>query len=208
MIRGLIAVAGAGAATLILMAAGVCAAASQSAVRQEVPDNFAAHPAPEQPLPFSHKKHATIGLKCDGCHTNPDPGQHMGFPPTSTCMGCHVAIAADKPAIVTLKELSTTDHPIPWVRVYELTPGVNWTHRAHLRAGMRCEMCHGPVAQLDQMAKVTSITAMASCISCHAAHNARRSCDTCHSWPLNQYAASGSSQSELPRSAPSTGVSR
>ena len=72
----------------------------------EVPANLAPSPAPEQPIPFSHKKHVAMGLPCTGCHTNPDPGRQMGFPPTQTCMGCHSSIATDKPSIMRLTELS------------------------------------------------------------------------------------------------------
>lgn len=172
---------------LILIAAGVSAVDSQSAAKQEVPDNLAPHPAPEQPIPFSHKKHAAMGLQCAMCHTNPEPGRQMTLPPTQTCMGCHVGIATDKPAIVKLTELSKRDEPIAWQGVYELMPGVTWDHRAHLRAGMQCTMCHGPVAELDQMAKLTSVTSMASCISCHESHGAKRTCDTCHAWPASQH---------------------
>jgi hypothetical protein len=151
----------------------------------EVPANLAPSPAPEQPIPFSHKKHVAMGLPCTGCHTNPDPGRQMGFPPTQTCMGCHSSIAKDKPSIIRLTELSKAGD-IPWVRVYELTPGVAWNHRTHLRAGMQCVMCHGQVAEIEPMRKVTSITAMASCIGCHQAHGAKISCHICHAWPTEQ----------------------
>jgi hypothetical protein len=158
----------------------------------EVPANLAPSPAPEQPIPFSHKKHVAMGLPCTGCHTNPDSGTQMGFPSTQTCMGCHSGIATDKPSIIKLTELSKAAGDIPWVRVYELTPGVAWDHRTHLRAGMQCVMCHGQVAEIEQMRKVTSITAMASCIGCHQRHRAKISCHTCHGWPTDSATASSS----------------
>src|SRR5258706_15733169 len=38
-----------------------------------------AQPAPEQPLPYSHKLHAgSLQMKCKGCHVNADPGDAMG----------------------------------------------------------------------------------------------------------------------------------
>src|SRR5579862_1083235 len=95
-----------------------CASAQQPAAKQEVPDNPAAHPAPRQPLPFSHKMHLGLGLACQQCHTNPDPGAQMTLPDGSTCRTCH----------------TETPQTIPWVPVYQLTPGVTWTHRRHLRA--------------------------------------------------------------------------
>ncbi len=153
------------------------------AVKQEVPDNLAQPAPPEQPIPYSHKKHLTLGLQCRFCHANPDPGNQMTFPATSTCMQCHGTIAKDKPAIRKLAQLANTQEPIPWVRVYVVLSGVNWSHRKHLDAGMKCEMCHGQVAQMDVMAEVTGVTSMTSCINCHQMNNAKTICKTCHSWP-------------------------
>jgi hypothetical protein len=100
-------------------------------------------------------------------------------------MTCHVTVAKDRPAIVKLAEFAKSNQPIPWARVYQVTAGVTWTHRAHLQGGMQCIMCHGDVPQLDAMAQNTSVTAMGSCISCHQAHNAPTVCATCHAWPSN-----------------------
>src|SRR5262245_55648062 len=58
---------------------------------------------PKQPLPFSHKLHVAQGLKCQGCHVNPDPGEQMTFPVTAKCMPCHYEFAAD---ISSTKELT------------------------------------------------------------------------------------------------------
>jgi hypothetical protein len=153
--------------------------------KQEVPDNVAPHPAPVQPLPYSHKTHLALGLSCGGCHTNPDPGNMMTFPATAKCMQCHAAVAADKPAIQKLSEFAKAGQPIPWVRVYQLTAGVNWSHRKHIQAGLQCVMCHGEVSKLDGMAQTTGVTSMATCIACHQARNAPTVCQTCHSWPTN-----------------------
>lgn len=154
-----------------------------SPAKLEVPDNIASHPAPMQPIPFSHKLHIANGLRCQNCHTNPDPGNQMTFPAASTCMTCHVTVAKDRPSIMKLAEYAKSNEPIPWARVYQITPGVTWTHRAHLQAGLQCINCHGDVAQLDVMAQTTSVTAMGTCISCHQAHSAPTTCSTCHAWP-------------------------
>ena len=148
-----------------------------------VPVNRAPHPAPEQPLPFSHKTHVSRGVRCQMCHTNPEPGAQMTFPASATCMGCHATVAKDRPAIVTLAEMARSNEPIPWRRVYEVLPGVTWTHRRHLQAGTQCAQCHGNVGELDAMAEVTGVTAMASCVSCHEARKASTACITCHKWP-------------------------
>src|SRR6266478_264725 len=85
--------------------------------KQMVPNNPAEHPAPEQPIPYSHKQHLAFSLECKNCHTNPEPGKLMTFPETSTCMQCHATIAKDKPAIQKLATYASSKEPIPWVRV-------------------------------------------------------------------------------------------
>ena len=149
-----------------------------------VPANLAPHPAPEQPLPFSHKTHVSRGLRCQMCHTNPEPGAQMTFPPVSSCMGCHTTVAKDRPAIATLAEMARSNQPIRWVRVYQVLPGVMWTHRKHVQAGVQCATCHGNVGELDAMAEMTGVTAMASCVTCHQAQKASTACITCHTWPV------------------------
>ncbi len=152
-------------------------------VKQEVPDNPVEHAPPEQPIPYSHKTHLALGLPCSTCHTNPAPGNLMTFPATTTCMSCHISIATNKPAIQKLAEFSKSRQPIPWVRVYKVLPGVTWTHRKHLDAGMKCQMCHGQVALMDRMSETTSVTTMGVCLKCHTEHGAPTVCSTCHSWP-------------------------
>lgn len=152
----------------------------------DVPDNIAPHPAPVQPLPFSHKKHLTLGLACQMCHTNPDPGVQMMFPLTETCMSCHRTVARQRPAIIRLQEFSDSGQPIPWIRVYAITPGVTWSHRPHLLAGTQCVTCHGDVPQFDTMVADKAVGAMASCIGCHQHQGADAQCVTCHAWPSDQ----------------------
>jgi len=151
-----------------------------------VPANLAEHQPPVQPIPYSHKAHLALGLECKTCHTNPDPGKLMTFPATSTCMSCHATVAKSKPAIQKLATFAKSQQDVPWVRVYVVLPGVNWTHRKHLDAGMKCETCHGEVARMDAMSEAMSVTTMGVCISCHKANNAPTVCQTCHAWPAGE----------------------
>jgi hypothetical protein len=169
-------------AAVFLIAFGV-SAQSQGVQRQEVPNNPAVPAPPVQPIPYSHKTHLAHGLECQTCHTNPEPGALMTFPAASTCMTCHNTVAQDKPGVAKLAQFVNSQQPISWVRVYSVLPGVQWSHRKHIQAGMKCETCHGPVAEMDAMAMVTSVTAMGTCINCHQMNNARTICNTCHLWP-------------------------
>jgi hypothetical protein len=153
--------------------------------RNDVPDNPSEHAAPVQPIPYSHQTHLAFGLECKTCHRNPEPGNLMTFPATSTCMSCHSTVATEKPSIQKLASFAKSGQPIPWVRVYAIPQGVNWTHRKHLAAGIKCETCHGQVAELAAMSQVTSVTSMGVCINCHKLHSAPTVCQTCHSWPAD-----------------------
>jgi hypothetical protein len=169
-------------AALLLVAGGLAArqAGPSQTAKSMVPDNPSEHPAPAQPLPYSHKKHLAFGLECKKCHTNPEPGKLMTFPATGTCMECHVTIGKDKPAIQKLSQFAKSKQAIPWVRVYTVLPGVAWNHRPHLEAGVKCETCHGQVREMDAVSEVTSVTTMYVCLNCHEMNHAKTACDTCH----------------------------
>ncbi len=136
--------------------------------------------APAQPLPFSHKTHMSVQLTCKFCHTNPEPGNLMTLPAAQTCMGCHAAVATDKPAIQKLAAFAKSGQPIPWKPVYSVPGFVYWSHRAHIEAGLTCEMCHGNVAQMEVVSKATNVTTMAGCVACHRKKEAPTGCETCH----------------------------
>ena len=134
---------------------------------------------PEQPLPFSHKLHVAQGLKCQGCHVNPEPGEQMTFPTTTKCMSCHTDVAAEKPAIKKLAEYHQKKEAIPWVRIYKNPDWVWFGHRVHLAKEAKCEQCHGAVAEREVMFKERPTT-MESCMNCHRETNASNACNLCH----------------------------
>jgi len=166
-----------------------------SASAYSIPPNYAATPAPAQPVPFSHATHAgTLGQPCALCHVGADPagitdprtadGAHMTLPGLAACMDCHASIAVDNELVRSLTALYESGQPASWERVYRVLPGVKWTHRPHIERGLDCRTCHGDVPALEQMSMQTAVTAMASCIGCHRSGQANPECVTCHSWPV------------------------
>ena len=133
----------------------------------------------QQPIPYSHKTHLAMGLKCTSCHKNPDPGELMTYPAENFCMTCHKTIKADSPHIQKLAAASRENKPIPWVRVYRLPAFVYFSHRVHTQAGVACETCHGPVRERDVITKEVP-NDMHFCMTCHTASKARNDCNTCH----------------------------
>ncbi len=192
-----------------LLAATLLSASSPAQQGSAANPEAAATTAPVQPLPFSHKTHSSFQLSCKFCHTNPEPGNRMTLPVAQTCMGCHAAVATDKPAIQQLAAFAKSGQPIPWKPVYSVPGFVYWSHRTHLEAGLACEMCHGNVAQMEVMNRTTNVTTMAGCVACHRKKEAPTGCETCHesqssllarpSVPNPVYrTASGSQYAELP----------
>jgi hypothetical protein len=142
--------------------------------------DFQPGPPIEQPLPFSHRTHVGLGLKCLECHAIEAPGDYAGFPSDSSCMACHIAIKADSPSIRTLAAAADSGKPIDWTRVYQVKEFVYFSHQVHHReAGIECSECHGPVAERDVLFQETSL-GMYACMKCHERHDAPNGCDTCH----------------------------
>lgn len=77
-----------------------------AAAWQFLPSNTNQGYAPDQPIPFSHKKHAGLyKIDCRYCHTSAYKGPHAGVPPLSTCMGCHTVVKTESPWIQQIKKL-------------------------------------------------------------------------------------------------------
>ncbi len=133
-----------------------------------------------QPIPYSHKTHVALGLKCVECHTMPAPGELATFPKEAKCMSCHVAVKTDSPAIQKLAEFHKQQKAVPWVRVYKIPEYVYFSHRVHYKDGkVACEMCHGPVAERDVLTREKSNN-MAECMFCHDERRISIACNFCH----------------------------
>jgi len=144
------------------------------------PDEKLPLPPPEQPIPYSHKTHLTLGLKCLDCHAIKEPGFAAGYPAEEKCMACHAAVKTDSPHIQKLAAFAKEGKSVPWEKIYRVPDYVWFAHASHhTDAGISCETCHGPVAERQVMFKEKP-TSMTSCMSCHAQHGAPNDCDFCH----------------------------
>ena len=158
-------------------------ATTVGAVADERNSGEAVSPKPvKQPVEFSHKRHAELGLECKLCHPMPD-GEQAGIPQTADCMNCHQSSDSSTPAFRSLFEHAKTKRQIAWTRVYLLPYFVFFGHGGHQGAKDGCETCHGPVAKRDLLWKERE-TSMKSCVECHKANQASVSCTFCHE--LNQ----------------------
>jgi len=141
--------------------------------------------APEQPIAFSHARHAGLnGIDCKYCHFNAERGKHAGVPPMSVCMGCHSTLAgvmANSPEIQKLNEIadkgSYTENGVVheggvvhWKRVHNLPDFVYFPHKWHVAAGVACQTCHGPVEEMAVVRQHATLS-MGWCLECHRRGN-------------------------------------
>lgn len=62
--------------------------------------------------------------------------------------------------------------PIRWVRIHKLPDFAVFDHRPHVKAGVECQACHGPVEQMERVRQVQPLS-MGWCVNCHRDVNAR-----------------------------------
>ncbi|MHC4971159.1 MAG: c-type cytochrome [Planctomycetota bacterium] len=129
--------------------------------------------APTQPMPFSHARHAgELQIACLYCHHGAEKGAVAGIPAVSTCMNCHLVVKKRKdqtdasPEISKLLEIWEAKESIPWVRVHRLPDFVYFNHQVHVRNGLQCQECHGPVETMVEMRQASDLS-MGWCVNCH-----------------------------------------
>ena len=121
----------------------------------------------EQPVPFSHKHHvAGLGIDCRFCHTAVETSAFAGIPSTDTCMTCHSQLWTDAPALAPVRDSLTRNEPLRWNRVHDLPDFVFFNHSIHIKKGIGCSTCHGPVEQMPLTWQQNTLY-MKWCLDCH-----------------------------------------
>jgi len=121
----------------------------------------------EQPIQFSHAHHVGgMGLDCRYCHTSVENSSFAGIPPTKTCMNCHTQIWANAPMLEPVRASFRDNTPLTWVRVNDLPDFVYFNHQIHVKQGVGCATCHGPVDKMPLTYQATSML-MEWCLECH-----------------------------------------
>jgi mono/diheme cytochrome c family protein len=163
--------------------------------------------APVQPIFFNHVIHAgSFQIPCQYCHAEARRGVAAGLPSVQRCMGCHVIIGAqDNPEIKKIHDYWNRRQPIPWTRVFKIPDFTYFTHKSHVRAGVECQTCHGPIERMPRvgadalgpwigndllnLVRVRPVNrpfTMGWCIDCHRDQNAKKGtsapldCVACH----------------------------
>jgi hypothetical protein len=125
--------------------------------------------APEQPIAFSHALHAgDLRVDCLYCHSGAEESRHAGVPAVQVCMNCHSQVKKDSPALRPLVRAIDTGEPIRWTKVHRLPDHAYFNHASHVRQGVACQSCHGPVEQMVRVEQTEPMT-MGWCLDCHRA---------------------------------------
>jgi hypothetical protein len=142
---------------------------------------FGRHPAPVQPIAYTHKVHLANGMECVNCHVNVEKGRIASIPGVQFCMTCHQVMATDKPEIKKMAAYLERGEDIPWQRVYDYPPSAHvlFNHAPHIRAGVDCKTCHGDMRQATVAVRTVNMT-MGFCVDCHKLKKASVECMTCH----------------------------
>jgi len=138
--------------------------------------------SPIQPIAFSHKIHAGDNkIPCQYCHVYASRTPSAGVPSVQKCMGCHRSVATDKAEIIKVAQYYADREPIPWIKVHDVPDFVHFTHKRHIKAGLKCQECHGPVETMDRIQR-QQLLRMPWCIDCHTRKKVEngRDCWTCH----------------------------
>lgn len=122
---------------------------------------------PAQPVPFSHEHHVGgLGIECRYCHTSVENSRFAGLPPTHTCMTCHSQLWTNAGVLEPVRRSLAENRPIRWHRVNELPDYAYFDHSVHVRNGVGCTTCHGPVDSMPLMRQAAPLT-MGWCLDCH-----------------------------------------
>ncbi len=127
----------------------------------------------EQPVPFSHRHHVSqLGIDCRYCHTSVEETAFAGIPPTKTCMTCHSQIHSTAEMLAPVRKSWQTGESLEWIRVHDLPDFVYFDHSIHVKKGVGCDACHGPVGEMPLTWRENSLN-MEWCLDCHRAPEER-----------------------------------
>lgn len=122
-----------------------------------------------QPVPFDHPLHVRgLLIDCRFCHSGVETAAMAGLPPTQVCVPCHIDALMQTPLFAAVRTSLRTGRPIAWKRVHSVPDFVFFNHAVHVRNGVDCATCHGPVESMRQVYQAAPLT-MEWCVECHRA---------------------------------------
>src|SRR5579863_7680154 len=121
----------------------------------------------EQPVPFSHQHHAgQLGIDCRYCHASVEQSAFAGLPATHTCMSCHSQMWVKSDMLEAVRASYSSGKSIEWTRVNAVPDFVYFNHSIHVKKGVGCTTCHGPIGEMPITRRAQTLY-MRWCVDCH-----------------------------------------
>jgi hypothetical protein len=83
-------------------------------------------------------------------------------------MNCHNQIWTNAPILEPVRASFRDDTNLTWTRVTDLPDFVYFNHQIHVKQGVGCATCHGPVDKMPLVYQAQSLL-MEWCLDCHRA---------------------------------------
>lgn len=126
---------------------------------------------------FAHKTHTQGGeTTCKRCHMKATKSMEAGMPDERLCGFCHKTVYGDKP-------VGEFYNRTEWLSAHDISKAkykeIKFSHEHHISMGMKCDECHGNVAESAQI-RSEHIPAKPVCFTCHDDWNSPNQCYICH----------------------------
>ena len=81
-------------------------------------------------------------------------------------MNCHSQIWNTAPILEPVRASFRDNTPLEWTRVHDLPDFVYFNHSIHVKQGVGCATCHGPVDKMPLVYQQSTLF-MSWCLDCH-----------------------------------------
>jgi len=139
-------------------------------------------PAAIQPIAFNHRKHVTDNqIECSACHQFYETQAFAGLPTADVCGTCHSEPLGKSEEEKKLVKAIREGQPLAWQPLFRQPAHVFYSHRRHVVvARLKCERCHGDIAQAERPPSHVRRLKMEDCVGCHTVEKVAADCTTCH----------------------------
>lgn len=139
-------------------------------------------PVRHQPVAFDHRLHVRdVQLDCATCHAFEAPAPFSGLPDIETCATCHADPQGTSAEEAKVVAAARSGSDLAWTALQDLPRHVFFSHRLHAGvARLRCERCHGGIADAPEPPLRVRPLRMSDCLDCHESAGGPTRCTACH----------------------------
>lgn len=134
-------------------------------------------------MKMNHEVHAKNDVKCETCHPqNASNPRFMGFEGHKVCSECHDEKIKTSDANACKFCHTRADNKTSLRKNVQLSPLVNFDHKKHKEADVKCIQCHENGTDSKKVSGNSMIPKMGVCVQCHKENKvaSTEDCTTCH----------------------------